>query len=150
VGDPPEGESRHRTRALYVTAKEQRVVIVRAFIKKTEKDAHGRDRASAAKGKGTEAMTKIRDLHRRWSKDADYKDAYDALGEEFDLARALIEARTAAGLSQSQLARRMKTSQSYIARIEGGKVRPSTEALERFAQATGTRLRITFEPAIAS
>ena len=55
-------------------------------------------------------MTKISELHRRWSKDRDYKDAYDALGEEFDLARALIEARTAAGLSQSQLARRMKTS----------------------------------------
>jgi len=35
-------------------------------------------------------MTKISDLHRRWSKDADYKDAYDALGEEFDLAHALI------------------------------------------------------------
>lgn len=60
-------------------------------------------------------MTKISDLHRRWSKDADYKDAYHALGEEFDFARALIEARTAAGLSQAQLARRMKTSQSYIA-----------------------------------
>ena len=71
--------------------------------------------------------------------------AYDALGEEFDLARALIEARMAAGLSQSQLARRMKTSQSCIARIEGGKVRPSTDALERFAQATRTRLRIVFE-----
>jgi transcriptional regulator with XRE-family HTH domain len=32
----------------------------------------------------------------------------------------------------------MKASQSHIARIEGGKVRPSTDALERFAQATGT------------
>ena len=72
-----------------------------------------------------------------------------ALGEEFDLARTLIEARTAAGLSQSQLARRMKTSQSYIARIEGGKVRPSTDALQRFAQATRTRLRIVFEPEAA-
>jgi transcriptional regulator with XRE-family HTH domain len=91
-------------------------------------------------------MTKISELHRHWSKDADYKEAYDALSEEFDLARALIKARTAAGLSQSQLARRMKTSQSYIARIEGGKVRPSTDALERFAQATRTRLRIVFEP----
>jgi transcriptional regulator with XRE-family HTH domain len=94
-------------------------------------------------------MTKISGLHRRWSKDADYKDAYDALGEEFDLARALIEARTAAGLSQSQLAKRMNTSQSYIARIEGGKVRPSTNALERFAEATRTRLRIIFEPSSA-
>ena len=91
-------------------------------------------------------MTKISDLHRRWKKDADYKEAYDALGEEFDLAGALIEARAAAGLSQSQLARRMKTSQSYIARIEGGKVRPSTDAVGRFAEATGTRLRIVFEP----
>jgi transcriptional regulator with XRE-family HTH domain len=91
-------------------------------------------------------MTKISDLHRRWSKDANYNEAYDALSEEFDLTRTLIEARTAAGLSQSQLARRMGTSQSYIARLEGGKVRPSTDALERFAQATRTRLRIAFEP----
>jgi transcriptional regulator with XRE-family HTH domain len=90
-------------------------------------------------------MTKISVLHRKWSKDANYKEAYNALGEEFDLARTLIEARIAAGLSQSQLARRMNTSQSYIARIEGGKVRPSTDALERFAQATRTRLRIVFE-----
>jgi transcriptional regulator with XRE-family HTH domain len=81
-------------------------------------------------------MTKISQLHRRWSKNRDYKDAYNALGEEFDLARALIEAK-------------MKTSQSYIARIEGGKVRPSTDALERFAQATRTRLRIIFEPEAA-
>jgi transcriptional regulator with XRE-family HTH domain len=94
-------------------------------------------------------MTKIRELHRRWSNDRDHKDAYAALGEEFDLARALIEARTAAGLTQSQLARRMKTSQSYIARIEGGKLRPSTETLERFAQATRTRLRILFDPQVS-
>ena len=94
-------------------------------------------------------MTKMSDLHRRWRKDADDKAAYDALGEEFDLARALIEARAAAGLSQSQLAKKMKASQSYIARIEGGKVRPSTDALERFAQATRTRLRIIFEPEAA-
>jgi len=91
-------------------------------------------------------MTKISELHQRWSRDADYKNAYDALGEEFDLARTLSEARTAAGLSQAQLARRMKTSQSYIARLEGGTVRPSTDVLERFAHATRTRLRIIFEP----
>jgi transcriptional regulator with XRE-family HTH domain len=95
-------------------------------------------------------VTKISALHRRWSKDADYREAYDALGEEFDLVRALIEARTAAGLSEAQLARRMKTSQSYIARLESGKVRPSTDALERFAHATRTRLRIVFEPHSAS
>ena len=57
----------------------------------------------------------------------------------------LIETRARAGLSQAQLAARMKTSQSYIARIEGGRVRPSTAVLERLAKATGTRLNISFE-----
>jgi transcriptional regulator with XRE-family HTH domain len=91
-------------------------------------------------------MTKVKDLHKDWLRDPKYRAEYEALGEEFQLARTLIEARTRAGLSQTQLARRMKTSQSYIARIESGKVRPSTDALERFAAATGTRLRIIFEP----
>jgi ribosome-binding protein aMBF1 (putative translation factor) len=120
--------------------------LIESVHQEVREDAHERDRSGAAESQGSEAVTKISDLHRRWRKDADYKNAYDALGEEFDLARALIEARTAAGLSQAQLARRMKTSQSYIARIEGGRVRPSTDALERFAQATRTRLRIVFEP----
>ncbi len=91
-------------------------------------------------------MAKIRELHRRWSTTAEYAHACDVLEEEFGLARTSIEARTAAGLSQAQPARRMKTSQSYIARTEGGKVRPSTDALERFAHATRTSLRIVFEP----
>lgn len=94
-------------------------------------------------------MTKVKDLHRDWLKNPKYKTEYEALGKEFQLARALIEARTRAGLSQTQLARRMKTSQSYVARIEGGQVRPSTAALERLAKATGSRLTITFEPAVA-
>jgi transcriptional regulator with XRE-family HTH domain len=91
-------------------------------------------------------MSKVKDLHRTWLKDPKYKAEYDSLDEEFQLARTLIETRARAGLSQTQLARRMKTSQSYIARIESGKVRPSTDALERFAAATGSRLRIIFEP----
>lgn len=91
-------------------------------------------------------MTKVSELHRRWRKDAKYASAYSALGQEFDIARALIEARMRAGLSQTELAKRMKTSQSYVARLEGGTVKPSTSALERLAKATGSRLRITFEP----
>src|SRR5688500_13515653 len=97
----------------------------------------------------TSRLARSGELHRRWSKDPTYGGGYHGLEENVDLARTLIEARTAAGRSQAQLARRMKTSQSYIARMEGGKVRPSTDALERFAQATRTRLRILFEPAAA-
>ena len=139
------GKARHCTRAVHHRARAA-CRDRQSIHQKDREDAHERNRSGSPESQGSETVTKISDLHRRWSKDADYKDAYGALGEEFDLARALIEARTAAGLSQAQLARRMKTSQSYIARIEGGKVRPSTDALERFAQATRTRLRIVFEP----
>ena len=94
-------------------------------------------------------MTKVKDLHRDWMKNPKYKTEYEALGMEFHLVRSLIEARTRAGLSQTQLARRMNTSQSYVARIESGQVKPSTAALERVAKATGLRLKITLEPAEA-
>lgn len=91
-------------------------------------------------------MTKVADLHRKWSGAPSYRAEYDALEGEFVLARVLIEARARAGLSQAQLAARMRTSQSYIARIEGGRVQPSTAVLERLARATGTRLQIRFVP----
>jgi transcriptional regulator with XRE-family HTH domain len=94
-------------------------------------------------------MTRLGDLHQRWLKDPEYRDEYERLGPEFELARALIEARARAGLTQAQLADRMRTTQSVIARLESGRGRPSTTTLERLARATGSRLKITFEPAAA-
>ena len=93
-------------------------------------------------------MTRIRvdDLHKKWMKDSKYRREYKALEGEFSLVAALIEARTRAGLTQEQVAHRMKTTQAVIARLEGGGSRPSGRTLERYAQATGSRLRITFEP----
>jgi transcriptional regulator with XRE-family HTH domain len=91
-------------------------------------------------------MTKIRDLHKRWMKDPDYVGEYEALDEEFALALAVAKARRRAGLSQSELARRMKTTQSTVARLESGRGLPSTRTLDRFAKATGHRLKISFTP----
>jgi transcriptional regulator with XRE-family HTH domain len=45
------------------------------------------------------------------------------------------------------VAEAMGTTQAAIARLESGRIKPSTRTLERFAKATGTRLRIRFEPA---
>ncbi|MEQ1694948.1 MAG: helix-turn-helix transcriptional regulator [Hyphomicrobiaceae bacterium] len=91
-------------------------------------------------------MTKIKDLHKKWLRDDDYRREYDALEEEFALASELISARSRAGLTQEELAEKMDTSQSAIARMESGRTIPSGSTLKRFARATGTRLRITFEP----
>ncbi|MCW5698543.1 MAG: helix-turn-helix transcriptional regulator [Rhodospirillales bacterium] len=90
-------------------------------------------------------MTRVRDLHEQWMKDPEYRAEYEKLGPEFEFIGALIKARAEAGLTQEELAHRMGTTQSVIARLEGGRVRPSTRTLERFAKATGTRLKISFE-----
>jgi len=72
------------------------------------------------------------------------KKAYDDMAEEFEIAAALIEARAKAGLSQDELAKRMGTTQSAIARIESGKHWPSKKTLEGYAKATGLRPTIRF------
>jgi transcriptional regulator with XRE-family HTH domain len=91
-------------------------------------------------------MIKIGDLHKKWMKDPAYRKEYDALEDEFALILAVAKARRRAGLSQAQLAKRMKTTQSTVARLESGRGRPSTRTLSRFAKATGHRLKISFEP----
>lgn len=88
----------------------------------------------------------VKRIKKRWMKEPGFKEGYDALEEEFSLASMLIEARTRARLSQAELAKRMGTSQSTIARLESGTAKPSLSTLERFAQATGTRVRVSIEP----
>jgi DNA-binding XRE family transcriptional regulator len=90
-------------------------------------------------------MTSIKKLGKQWKKDPVFQAEYDALEEEFALAAALIEARKHANLTQEQLAERMQTSQASVARLEGIKGNPSLNTLRRYAEATGTRLKITFE-----
>jgi ribosome-binding protein aMBF1 (putative translation factor) len=95
------------------------------------------------------SRTRVDDLHIDWMKDPNYRREYEALDEEFSLTAAMIEARSRAGMTQAQVARRMKTTQAAIARLESKSGRPSTRTLQRYAKATGSRLRISFEPDVA-
>jgi ribosome-binding protein aMBF1 (putative translation factor) len=90
--------------------------------------------------------TTVDDLHKKWMKSPKYRREYQALAEEFSLSAALIEARAGAGLTQEGVAQRMKTTQAVIARLEGGGSMPTTRTLEKYAKATGTKLKISFEP----
>lgn len=83
---------------------------------------------------------------KEWLKDPAFKAAYDSLEEEFALAQALIRARAEADMTQEQVAKEMGTTQAVVARLESGRSMPSTRTLQRYAKATGTRLRISFEP----
>lgn len=90
-------------------------------------------------------MGKVSGLHKKWSGDTEYRSAYEELRPEFELACLLIKVRAEAGLTQAQLAKRIQTTQSAVARFESGRIHPFTSTLKKIAQATGTRFKISFE-----
>jgi ribosome-binding protein aMBF1 (putative translation factor) len=89
----------------------------------------------------------VEEAAREWFKDPEFVSEYEALEEEFALADALIRARAAADMTQEEVAAAMGTTQTVVARLESGRAMPSTRTLQRFAKATGSKLRISFEPA---
>lgn len=89
----------------------------------------------------------VETLAKEWMKDSAFRAEYEALEEEFALAEALIDARSQSNLTQEQIAKRMGTSRTAVARLEGGRGNPSIKTLQRYAKATGTKLRIHFEDA---
>ena len=85
-------------------------------------------------------MTKpLQTTKKKMLADREVRAAYEALGSEFDLARELIAARVRAGLTQAQVAKRMGTTQSVVARLESGAQMPSVNTLLKFAKATRSR-----------
>jgi len=82
-------------------------------------------------------MTKLADLKKQWMQNTEVREAYDEHAYEFEIARTLIEARSKAGLTQSEVAKRMGTTQSAVARIEGGAQLPSMKSVIRYATAIG-------------
>ncbi len=90
-------------------------------------------------------MTKLADLKAEFLKTPEHREAYDALGPEFDLTRQMIAARSASGLSQAQVAERMGTRQSEVSRIESARQNISIAKLARYAQAVGAKLDIRLD-----
>jgi len=77
--------------------------------------------------------------------DPEYTQAFIDMEEEFQFAGELIKARIRSGLTQKQLAEKMGTTQSTIARLESGASIPTLRSLKRYAQATGSRIKIFLE-----
>jgi predicted transcriptional regulator len=90
---------------------------------------------------------RLQTLKRKMLADSDVRTTYEALADEFDLARELIAARVRAGLTQAQVAERMGTAQSVVARLESGAQMPSVNTLLKFAAATRSRAIIKLRAA---
>ena len=74
--------------------------------------------------------------------DEEFQREYESLEEEFSVAGQLVEARMKANLTQEEVARRMGTTQSVVARLESGSPLPSLRSLKRYASAIGGKLEI--------
>ncbi len=86
------------------------------------------------------------EMVREWMQDPAFVQEYNALEDEFALFDELLRARKEAGLTQAEVADRMATQPSVVARLEagGGRERhsPSIATLKKYAAAIGCRLEI--------
>jgi len=81
---------------------------------------------------------------KRSLKDPAFRKAWADTEAEYLVSKAIIEKRLAKKLSQRDLARRARTSQAAISRVESMNGNPSLDFLKRIAAALGTNLRISF------
>ena len=73
-------------------------------------------------------------------RDPRFREMVDAAYERRRLLRELAAKRERAGITQKDVAARMKTSQSAVARIERGEIDAKLSTVERYATAIGHRL----------
>jgi ribosome-binding protein aMBF1 (putative translation factor) len=83
------------------------------------------------------------ELHREWMKDPEFRREYEKLEPEFQIARQIISARIKNKMTQSDLAKKAKTGQAVISRLEGMNAKPSISLLSRVAKALGTKIQVT-------
>ena len=83
---------------------------------------------------------------KRMLKDPKIKAEYKRLQPEYAVIKALLRARNEYGLTQEDLAERVGTKQSAIARLESGKANPSIAFLQKIADAVDSNLEIKFVP----
>ncbi len=85
------------------------------------------------------------DFEKELFKQPGFKEVVEATRLEYEIARALIKARIERGLSQAEVAKRMKTKQSVISRAENARTMPSLAFLKRLAQVLNASLEVHFK-----
>ncbi len=87
-------------------------------------------------------MSKWEDLEKELLSDPRVKKEYDKLSPRYAVISQLISARLNKGMTQKEVAEKLGTRQSAVARLESGDTNPSLEFLQRIAQVMGYKLTI--------
>lgn len=88
-------------------------------------------------------MEDYKNVKRKLLRDKQIKQAYDKLAPEFELAEMIIKKRLERGFTQADLAKKLGTKQSAIARLESGYYNPSFSFLQKTAKALGAGLHLS-------
>lgn len=91
-------------------------------------------------------MIKYDELKAKLLSDPEVQKEYDAAKLEYEIAHALIEARIKAKMSQAQVAEKMNTTQSAIARLESGKRFPTLQTIRKYAIAVNKVINLHVMP----
>jgi antitoxin component HigA of HigAB toxin-antitoxin module len=124
----------------------ERLDVLSTLIEAYEQKHHAMDSSD----KGGVDVKSLKEVKAQLLANPAVRQAYDAQAPEFELARELIAARMKAGLTQGDVAARMGTTQSVVARIESGRGTPSMRTVQRFASAVGARAVVRMEPLTAA
>jgi ribosome-binding protein aMBF1 (putative translation factor) len=88
--------------------------------------------------------TSYRDIHKKmYPVSAEYRKGYDSMDAECSLYEELIRMRKEKKITQKELAEKLGTFQSSVARFESGTYSPSFDFVSKLAGALGLRLRLT-------
>ena len=77
-------------------------------------------------------------------KNPDFKAEYETLEPEYAMIRQVIQARIDKKMTQEELALKVGTKQSNIARFESGRANPSFKFIQKIARALDTPISVTF------
>ncbi|MDO4556669.1 MAG: helix-turn-helix transcriptional regulator [Lachnospiraceae bacterium] len=91
-------------------------------------------------------MRKFDDFFEEQMKNPEFQREYEDLQPEFDVIRAIVDARTSQNLTQKQLAEKTGINQADISKLENGTRNPSINLLKRLADGMGMMLKIEFVP----
>ena len=91
-------------------------------------------------------MRKFDDFFNEQMKDPTFKEEYEKLQPEFDIIRAMVDARTSQNMTQKELSERTGINQADISKLENGTRNPTVNLLKRLAEGMGMTLKIEFIP----
>lgn len=91
-------------------------------------------------------MIKFESLKKKLFTNPEVRKEYEASALEYEIAHALILARSQAKMTQGEVAEKMNTTQSVVARLESGKHFPSLQTIYKYAVAVGKPIDLHVQP----